>query len=190
MILKPSDDVGGLFVGGDQISRNLIRVVIVGANGAGKTWFVKRLAARLDLPVIHKDALALTTGWAQRPRTDVHAEILRLTAADAWVLEGGPSVLTAPVLARAQRVVWLDMPPFVRFCRVLWRSLRYLGRTRPELPHGNRDWPGLRQWRFALRALIGGARFTDAIEAALSSAQLPVVRLWTRADVALVLACL
>ena len=176
---KPSD-FGGLFVDGDQISRNLMRrLVVVGANGAGKTWF----AERLGLPVIHKDALALTTGWQQHPRADVQDAIARLILADKWVLEGGSSVLTPQVLERADLVIWLDLPAPLRFWRVVRRSVRYAGRVRPEHPAGNRDWPGLRQWRFAWRSLTAGARVAEAIETSLTGAGVPVLRLRSSEDV-------
>ena len=59
MTLKPSD-FGGLY---------FLRVVVVCANGPGKTWFARDLSARMGVRVIAKDAMALTTGWQQRPRS-------------------------------------------------------------------------------------------------------------------------
>ena len=170
---KPSD-FGGLC---------FCRVVVVGANGAGKTWLAARLAERMAAPVISKDALALTTGWVQRPAAQVRADIIARIAADRWVLDGGPSVLIPDVLARADLVVWLDVPARLRFWRVLRRSLRYAGRVRPEHPPGNRDWPGPRQWRFAWRVLVAGGRFRAAIAAGLDGAGVPVVRLQSAAAV-------
>lgn len=173
MSLKPSD-FGGLY---------FFRVVVVGANGAGKTWFARDLAARMGVPVMAKDAMALTTGWQQRPRAQVQAAIADAIMAKAWVLEGGPSILSPLVLDRADLVIWLDLPASVRFWRIVRRSLRYLGRTRPEHPPGNRDWPGRRQFRFAWRALVAGDQFARAINDALAGSAVPVVRLRTPADV-------
>ncbi len=178
---KPSD-FGGLFVEGDQISRNLMRrVVVVGANGAGKTWFAKRFGQSQGLPIICNDALALKTGWRQRSRAAVQAELVGLIADEAWLLEGGPSILIRPVLQRADLVIWLDLPASLRFWRVVMRSLRYVGQTRPEHPAGNRDWPGVRQCRFAWRALTQGDQFAQAIAGALGETAVPVQRLCSRA---------
>ncbi len=178
MINKPSD-FGGLCFS---------RVVVVGANGAGKTWMARQLAARLDARVICKDALALTTRWQQRPRSAVQAEISRAITAERWVLEGGPSILLDAVLARAEMVVWLDMPAGLRLRRILWRNLRYFGRTRPEHPPGNRGWPGVRQVRFAWRAVAEKDRFAAAVEGALAGTSVPAARLRSRSDVAAFLA--
>ena len=100
------------------------------------------------------------------------------------MLEGGPSILMPEVLARADLVVWLDMPAGLRFWRILRRSLRYAGRVRPGHPPGNRDWPGLRQWRFAWRALTASGQFRAAVMAGLKRGVVPLVRLQTPADVA------
>lgn len=181
---KPSDFGGLCFLQFNQILPDLMRrVMIVGANGAGKTWVAVNLATALDVPLVHKDALALMKGWQQRPRSEVQTAVLRAASEERWVLEGGPSILALPVLERATLVIWLDMPAPLRAWRVLYRSLRYLGRTRPEHPPGNRDWPGLRQVRFLWRALIRGPAFTAAVEDALSRASVPVVRLQCQADV-------
>ncbi|MFQ1699941.1 hypothetical protein ACJ5NV_05030 [Loktanella agnita] len=170
---KPSD-FGGLCFS---------RVVIVGANGAGKTWLAQRIAQWRGLPGISKDALALTTGWAQRDRAEVQAKVLDAVAAEAWVLEGGPSILLPEVLTRANLVVWLDFPAGLRFRRILWRSLRYLGRVRPEHPPGNRDWPGFRQWRFAWDAIHKDDAFRSAIAAGLANTNVAIIRLTTPAEV-------
>lgn len=158
------------------------RVVVVGANGAGKTWFATRLAQRTGGHVICKDALALTTGWHRRPAAQVQADLARAVAAERWVLEGGPSILTQPVLARATLVVWLDVSGRLRAWRILRRSFWYLGRVRPEHPPGNRDWPGVRQMRFLLRALVHGDQFARVIGDALADWDGPILRLSTAAE--------
>lgn len=49
------------------------------------------------------------------------------------------------------------------------RPWKHRGRTRPELPEGNVDWP-VQQYRFALRSLRNGARFHGKIAALLRDA--------------------
>lgn len=172
MNLKPSD-FGGLCFS---------RVVIVGANGAGKTWLARQIAGPAT-DLIHNDALALKTGWRRRSRAEVAERRDARVAGDNWVLEGGPSILTPVVLQRATLVLWCDPPTALRTWRILRRSLRYAGRTRPEHPPGNRDWPGLRQSRFLWRAMTQGNQFNAAIEAALAGRAVAAVRLTRRADV-------
>jgi hypothetical protein len=100
---------------------------------------------------------------------------------DEWILEGGPSLLRL-ALPRADAVIWLDPPLFVRTWRLLRRPWVHLGRTRPELPPGNIDWP-LQQTRFAWRSLRQTGRFRRGIAAALDGATVPVWRCRSAADI-------
>ena len=187
---KPPSDFGGLcFLADDQISDNLMsRVVIVGAKGAGKTCAAMALAAKHDLQLFHKDAFALTRKWEQRSRDEVQAALVQAVTNDRWVLEGGPSILSSAVLSRATLVIWLDLPAGLRTWRVFRRSIRYLGRTRPEHPPENRDWPSLRQMRFLWRAFTDGPAFSVVIKARLHHADMPILRLSRKADIARLLA--
>lgn len=148
-------DIGGFF-----FAR---RLVITGANGAGKTRLARELA-RNDKPIIHMDALKLGDGWRPRPPEEVRAALLAATQGEAWVLEGGPSCLIPPVLERADSVLWLRPPHAVRVWRMLRRSAR--GEARPELPQA--DTLGLRAMQFAWRSWRKSAWFDRQIAEALA----------------------
>ena len=143
------------------------KVIVTGANGSGKSHFAARLAAvRADLPLISYDALRLKNHWTKRPQTAIDAELSKLVKTDAWIIEGGPSLLFY-ALATAEGVVWLDPPEIQRAWRLAIRPWRNIGRTRPELPNGNVDWP-LEQYRFALRSLKKRSKFREGIKSSLS----------------------
>ncbi len=152
------------------------RIIVTGANGAGKSFVARRMGAvRPGVPVLSFDAVKLTTGWVRRPRAEVEAELRRIVAGPSWILEGGPSLMPVAV-GRAQGLIWLDPPVWLRAARLGWRPLRHLGRTRAELPEGNRDWPP-QQYLFAIRSLRATARFRAGIERAVREAgDLPVWR--------------
>jgi len=143
------------------------KVIVTGANGVGKSHFAARLAAaRVDLPLISYDALRLKNNWIKRPQIEIEAAFSNLLKTDAWIIEGGPSLLSY-ALAAAEAVVWLDPPEILRAWRLAIRPWRNMGRTRPELPKGNVDWP-LEQYRFALRSLKNRSKFRDGIKSSLS----------------------
>lgn len=108
--------------------------MIVGGPGAGKSWLALRLGAATGLPVFHMDHVHYEPGWVERPL----AEKDRLTAAihrrEAWILEGGYSRTYAERAARADTLIWLDVPLALRLGRVLRRPV--LRRHRPDLPPG------------------------------------------------------
>jgi|GEM_PF-2546803 len=153
----------------------LRRLIVTGANGTGKSHVASRLGdARPDVPVISFDAIKLTGNWEQKPRPDIDDELARTVAADSWILEGGPSLLDL-ALPKADAVIWLDPPERIRLWRLAIRPWRNLGRTRPELPAGNVDWP-VQQYRFAFQSLGKRARFRDTISERLE--KLEAKRIW------------
>ena len=153
----------------------LKRIVVTGANGVGKTRFANLLAsARPEVPMISLDALKLRTNWKRRPWSEVEAVLIENLAGDAWILEGGPSML-AQATARADALVWLDPPESVRIWRLAIRPWKFIGTTRPELPAGNVDWPW-RQYRFAIRSIATGPSVRGRISSAFQNA--PRIRKW------------
>lgn len=143
------------------------RIIVTGANGAGKTTFARQLAAaRPALSLIHYDALKLTRDWRQRDWAEIDVRLSTALVEDAWILEGGPSLLPYAI-QHADALVWLDPPFYARALRLARRPWANLGRTRQELPEGNPD-RVIQQYGFALRSLARTKRFRAAIAAALA----------------------
>ncbi len=146
------------------------RLIITGANGSGKSHLASRLGAlRPEIPVMSFDAMKLTRGWEQRPRAEIDADLERAITEDHWILEGGPSLLSR-ALEHADGVIWLDPPEPARAWHLAIRPWANFGKTRPELPPGNDDWP-LAQYRFALRSLAAGSKIKHSISSSLEAAQ-------------------
>ncbi|WP_227271402.1 P-loop NTPase family protein [Roseobacter weihaiensis] len=138
------------------------KIIITGANGVGKSHFGAKLAlVRPEIPVISFDAIKLRTDWQQRPRPEIDAALARELEKEAWILEGGPSLLSQAV-GKADALVWLDPPEHIRAWQLAKRPWKYLGETRPELPAGNVDWPW-QQYKFALRSLRNRSKFRTYI---------------------------
>ncbi|MEP5760048.1 MAG: DNA topology modulation protein FlaR [Litoreibacter sp.] len=128
------------------------KIIITGVNGVGKSHFAAQLAlARPEIPVISFDTIKLQTGWHQRPRSEIEVSLAGELEKEAWILEGGPSLLRQAI-RKADALVWLDPPEHLRAWRLAMRPWKHLGKTRPELPAGNVDWPW-QQYKFALRSL-------------------------------------
>ncbi|WP_189437665.1 AAA family ATPase [Pseudovibrio japonicus] len=146
------------------------RVIITGANGTGKSHLAHRFATqRPDLPVISFDSIKLTQNWVQRSEPEIEQALLSTIAKDQWILEGGPSLLHH-ALPRADCVIWLDPPEWIRAWQLFSRPWRHRGKTRPELPPGNIDWPW-QQYRFAFHALKKRKAMINSISLQLSRQQ-------------------
>ena len=114
----------------------LSRVMIVGGPGAGKSTFARRLGAITGLPVRHMDLIHWRPGWVERPRPEKIAMAREVEAQERWIFEGGLSETYPERAARADLVLFLDLPVAVRLWRamVVRRAQRMLGAPRPDVP--------------------------------------------------------
>jgi adenylate kinase family enzyme len=114
------------------------RVSVVGNSGSGKTTLGRRLARRLDVPFLELDSIYHRAGWQPLPAEQFRHRVLEVMSADGWVIDGNYSAVRDLVWARADTVVWLDLPCSTVMRRVVIRTLRRsLGRI--ELWNGNRE---------------------------------------------------
>ncbi|SFU09321.1 hypothetical protein SAMN05444141_108140 [Pseudovibrio denitrificans] len=115
------------------------KLIVTGANGAGKSFVAARLSAvRPEIPLISFDKIKLTSDWQHRPRAEIEQGLEQVISKEAWILEGGPSLLTH-ALPKADAIIWLDPPLILRAWRLLVRPWQNRGKTRAELPAGNFD---------------------------------------------------
>lgn len=121
------------------------RVVVAGIPGAGKSTLARALARALALPFVELDAFVEGPGWSTLPH--IAERVSEMAAGDAWVTDNlwYPEV-QGPLLARADTVVWLDLPRRVVVPRLVRRTLRRGLPPRPVLVNGNRE----RLWAVAL----------------------------------------
>ena len=114
------------------------RVSIVGNSGSGKTTLARALAERLDVGCVELDAMYHQPGWTQLPSDQFRARITDIAAAERWVIDGNYSAVQDLVWARADTVVWLDLPKPVVMWQVIRRTL-WRGLLRRPLWNGNRE---------------------------------------------------
>lgn len=114
------------------------RINVVGTSGSGKTTFAAELAARLGVPHVELDALHWLANWQEADAREMRERVARAAAAEQWVIDGNYSVSRDLVWARADTIVWLDLPRSVVTWRIVTRSLSRLIR-RTEMWAGNRE---------------------------------------------------
>lgn len=112
------------------------RIMIIGQPGSGKSTLARHLGSKLNLPVVHIDLIHWQSGWIERNGhekdrlcSDVHARC-------QWIFEGGHSNTWPERLDRADTLIWLDFPLWIRSYRIVKRRFEYHGTNRPDLPDG------------------------------------------------------
>ena len=90
------------------------------------------------MPHVELDGVFHQPGWVPLEPDEFRRAAALAVAGDGWVIDGNYSAVRALVWARADTVVWLDLPRRTVMRQVVWRTLRR-GVTRQELWNGNRE---------------------------------------------------
>lgn len=107
--------------------------MIIGAPGSGKSTLARQVGDLTGLPVVHMDKVFWQPGWVERPKDDRLRLALAAELPDQWVIDGNFSATWPGRSARADLVVWLDLPLILRFWRVIGRIWQWQGRVRPDM---------------------------------------------------------
>ena len=157
-------DDGSLSAAGRApVGRN---VMIIGSPGSGKSTLAREIGRRLGLRVVHIDQLYWLPGWRMRPPEEMPALVEAAVAEDGWVFEGNNS-RTLPIrAAKADTLIWLDLPRLLCTARVLRRIARSHGRVRPDMAADcpeRLDWTFVRwTWDFPRHSRPSQARFFES----------------------------
>lgn len=161
------------------------KVLVAGVSGVGKTTLAARISAAIDAP--HTEIDGLFHGPAWEPRASFLDDVEAFTSQDSWVTEWQYSRVRPLLAARADTLVWLDLPVRIALWRLIRRTVRR-SRLRVELWNGNVE-PPLRRifvdrdhiirWGFRTRRKLKGS--VPPLEFAYPT--LHVVRLRSQRDV-------
>lgn len=130
--------------------RGLDRILLVGSAGAGKSTLARQLGPALGLPVVHLDREFWRPGWVETPSEEWELRVDELVNQPRWLMDGNYSRTFEPRVVRAQAVVFLDFPRGLCIRRVLGRTLKHFGRSRPDLREGCPERIDREYWGFML----------------------------------------
>lgn len=134
----------------DPLPSSPRRIVVAGVSGVGKSTLCSQLSDLFALPYTEIDGLFHGQGWVPRPEFD--DDVRALAASDAWVTEWQYASARPVLLARADLLIWLDLPFSATLARVIRRTIRR-SMTRELLWNGNRE-PGLLHAFFAREGIV------------------------------------
>lgn len=114
------------------------RIHIMGTSGSGKSHLGRRLASALRIPHVELDALFHGPDWTPAEPERFRADVARVAASDAWIVDGNYTAAREVLWARATLVIFLDRPRFRVMSQLAARSLSRSLRGTP-LWNGNRE---------------------------------------------------
>lgn len=106
------------------------KVLITGNAGAGKTTLSKKLSKALSIEAYSLDKIVWKPRWCQTDPIEKAHRIAEITSLNEWIIDG----VSKDALVKADTIIFLDFPRHVLFWRVFKRNIRYLFKSRPELP--------------------------------------------------------
>ncbi len=112
------------------------RVVVVGSGGSGKSTFSTELGRIAGLPVIHLDREFWRPGWEETPKDEWDSRVTELLAGESWIMDGNFGGTREMRMQAADTIIFLDLPLRVCLYRILKRTLKYYGKSRPDMTDG------------------------------------------------------
>lgn len=98
------------------------RILVAGVSGSGKTTLARRLGEALGIPHTELDSLHHGANWTPRP--EFIGDVTALASGDAWVTEWQYPEARPILTARADLLVWLDLPFPITLGRLTRRTVR------------------------------------------------------------------
>ena len=159
--------------------------VTASASGNGKTTVGRALAERLGVPFVELDSIVHGPGWQEITDEELRRILEPIVAGDGWVIDGGyRRKIGDLVLARADTVVWLDLPVHVWLPRLVRRTVRRIRHDEALWESGNKE--GWRTGFWGRDSLMGyalRAHFDRRRRYPQELAAYPLVRLRTQGEI-------
>ena len=109
------------------------RIMIIGCCGSGKTTLAKRLASKLNIPLIHLDVLHWRDNWEEAPQEEFDDLLTQAIKKDKWIVDGNYDSTIDLRLKYCDTVIYLDYPRWVCLYGVLKRLIKGYGKSRADM---------------------------------------------------------
>ncbi len=115
------------------------RVLVIGGNGAGKSYFTVKLAEKTGLPAVHLDRLFWRENWQCVPKDEFDRLLKAELEKEKWIIDGTYQRTMPLRFEYVDTVFWFDFSTVKCFFGVIGRIMRNYGKPRPDLGGGNKE---------------------------------------------------
>ena len=127
------------------------RVAVIGCPGAGKTFFAKKLAQKLQLPLHHIDYYFHEPGAHYTPRSpEWRSKVSELVAEPVWIIDGNYQSTFDILLPETDTIVFLDYPLGISLGRAILRRIKMHSKVREDMPSNWKEKLSFRLFKFIL----------------------------------------
>lgn len=110
------------------------KIVVVGVSASGKSVFARRLATKVNLPIVFMDAIMWKPGWNYIGDEETVKKLNEESAKPRWIIEGYIAKgARSFVFERAESIIYLDYHPLVASLRYIQRWWMHKKNPRSEL---------------------------------------------------------
>lgn len=112
------------------------RVIVIGSGGSGKSTFARDLGERSGIDVIHLDREYWRPNWDAMPADEWQGTVAEMLKRDRWIMDGNFGGTREMRMRAADTIIFLDLPRRVCLYRIFKRTIKYYGRSRPDMTEG------------------------------------------------------
>jgi adenylate kinase family enzyme len=111
--------------------------MIIGSPGTGKSVFGKKLASKVDIPLIHLDYFYHDKAHDYyNDKQAWKAKVEVLTNQDSWIIDGNYGSTMAERMERADAIFYFDMPRRIAIWGIIKRRISAFHTKRTDMPEG------------------------------------------------------
>ena len=115
------------------------RIMIIGCCGSGKSTIARELHKITGIPLYHLDQYYWKPNWTETPNEQWEEIVTDLSNKENWIIDGNYGGTWDIRFARANTIIYMDIPTGKCLKRVIGRIWKYHGKVRPDMPPGCKE---------------------------------------------------
>ena len=115
------------------------RIMIIGRSGAGKSTFARNLYDVINIPVIHLDQHYHLPNWEEPPKEEWEEKVKELVEGEEWIMDGNYGGTFDIRMRKADTIIYLNYSTLSCLHRVIKRTIKYYGQSRPNMAPGCKE---------------------------------------------------